>query len=320
MAKKVELHELVVEYKKLADELGRQPTLQEFKTVASYRQVMKFKFNTIVEAAGFTPRIFNEKLTELEVRPARILFLDIETSAILAMVWGTFNQNVGLNQIVKDWHMMSYGASFSDEEKIHYLDQRYCQDYSDDRQLIEGIHYLIQQADYICAHNLDFDWGKLNAKFIHYNLEPVHPQFICTLKMARKLMKRGITSKKLEFLAKWLGVTPKEQHKEFHGMELWSECLNGNMKAWDEMEIYNRGDVITLKEVFYRLVRYDTSINFSTFMHKNVCTCGSTTFFKDGFRVLKSGKYQVWKCQSCSKYFRSKHNELSARIKLGLFS
>jgi hypothetical protein len=321
MGTKLTEHDLVASLKKLADELGRTPTLREFSQVESKRQIDKYGHNNLVKMAGLIPNATHPDLPDLEsiARPARLLFLDIEKSGILARVWGTFKQNVALNQIVCDWHLMSWAAAFDREETIHYLDQRYAQDQTDTRQLVEGIHHLISQADIIIAHNLDFDWGHLNALFIKYDLAPLHPTMVCTLKMARKLFKRGITSKKLEFLARWLGVIEKEKHAKFIGQELWNQCIAGNMEAWEEMEIYNKGDILTLREVFFRLAKYDPAINFSVYEHKNVCICGNQHFIKDGIRVTKSGKKQRFRCTSCAKVFQSKVDELSTRIKQGLF-
>ena len=42
----------------------------------------------------------------------KILVIDIETSPVLANVWRLFKENVGLNQIQKDWHLLSYSAKW----------------------------------------------------------------------------------------------------------------------------------------------------------------------------------------------------------------
>ena len=38
----------------------------------------------------------------------KILFVDIETSPIIADVWQLFDQNVGLNQIQQDWSIIAW--------------------------------------------------------------------------------------------------------------------------------------------------------------------------------------------------------------------
>lgn len=320
--KKVELHELVSKLKELANEIGKTPTMLQFKEHFSRSTIAKHGYNNIVKMAGLEPNMTHAPAPDIIVESwkARILFLDIETSAILARVWGLFDQNIGLNQVIEDWSLLSYGAKFSDDDTMFYLDQRYATHHTDDRQLVEGIHDLISHADIICAHNISFDWGKLNAKFIRYELPPLHPRQICTLNMARRLMKKGVTSKKLEFLAKWLGVTPKEAHKKFHGMELWNECLKGNMEAWEEMQIYNQGDVITLEEVFYKLVKYDDKTNLIIYQHKNECICGAVDFVRDGYKVTNTGKKIRFRCGSCGKVYNSKIEEVPKNIRSSLLN
>jgi uncharacterized protein YprB with RNaseH-like and TPR domain len=321
--RKIEVHELISKLKELANELGKTPTLNQFKEHFSRSTIAKHGYNNLVRMAGLEPNMTHVPTEDLIVHAwkARILFLDIETSALLARVWGTFNQNISLNQIEEDWSLLSYAAMFDGEDKVYYLDQRYAPHHTDDRELVEGIHDLIMQCDFICAHNVDFDWGKLNAKFIKYELAPVHPRQICTLKMARKLMKRGITSKKLEFLAKWLGVTEKEKHGKFPGMALWNECLKGNMEAWEEMRIYNIGDIVTLKEVFWKLAKYDTSINFNIYEHQNRCAvCNSDTFVRDGYKVTNTAKKMRFRCAGCGKVYTAKVNEVPRDVNSNLLN
>jgi hypothetical protein len=319
--KKVEEHELIAKIKELHKEHGKTPTLKEFSEFYSTSTVHKHGWNNLIKKAGLTPNMTHVPGPDLLVHKweARILFLDIETSALLVRTYGLYNQNIPIQNIVEDWSLLSYCAKFNDDETVYYLDQRYAQDYTDDRQLVEGIHDLIRQADIIVAHNIDFDWGKLNAKFIKYELDPLHPRQICTLKMTRKLMKKGITSKKLEFLAKWLGCTPKESHAKFPGGKLWDECLKGNMEAWAECEVYNRGDVTTLTEIFWKLSRYDQSINFSIYEHKNKCICGSDHFVRDGYKVTNSSKKMRFRCGACGKVYTARIEELPTKLKQGLF-
>lgn len=319
--RKIEEHELVAKLKELANEIGKTPTLLQFKEHFSRSTIAKFGYNNLVRKSGLIPNETHSPAPEILVHSwkARILFLDIETSALLVRTYGLFQQNIPIQNIVEDWSLLSYCAQFNDEEHAYYLDQRYALHHTDDRQLVEGIHDLIRQADIIVAHNIDFDWGKLNAKFIKYELDPLHPRQICTLKMARKLMKRGITSKKLEFLATWLGCTPKEQHAKFPGGKLWDECLKGNQEAWVECEAYNRGDVKTLQEIFWKLAKYDNSINFSIYEHKNVCICGNTHFVRDGYKVTNSGKKMRFRCSVCNKVYNARVEELPIRVRHGLF-
>lgn len=318
------LHDLICEFKKLADQLGRLPTSRDFLEVTTSRRIQEYGFNNIVKLAGFEPRINNAQKKEIalkeQTRSPKILVFDIETSPITAYTWGLWDQNVGLNQIVRDWFVLSYAAKFLGEDTIHYLDQRYAEKIDDDKQLLEGIHHLISEADYLLGHNAKrFDIKKLNARFIKHDLPPIKDIIVIdTLSIAKKHF--AFTSNKLEYIAKYLGCdNEKLKHKEFSGQEMWNETIKGNIKAFEAMEEYNKMDVIVTEQVYHKLVKWDSSINYHTNYSENVCTCGSKTFSKYGYRYTKAGTFRVYRCVSCFKNFTSKENLLDKDIKKGLF-
>ena len=77
-------------------------------------------------------------------------------------------------------------------------------------------------------------------------------EVITTLIIAKSTF--GFTSNKLEYMTDALcSDTKKSKHSKFPGFELWKECLNGNMEAWEEMEAYNKDDVISLEELYKKL-------------------------------------------------------------------
>ena len=77
-------------------------------------------------------------LSELsDVQKPRILVLDIETSYLEARVWGLWNNNVALNQIIKDWSILSFAAKWLDEDEIFYMDTRDKEDKRDDKDICE---------------------------------------------------------------------------------------------------------------------------------------------------------------------------------------
>ena len=52
----------------------------------------------------------------------KIKTLDVETSPIVAYVWSTFKVNIGLNQIVKEWSILSYCVKDLGKKKVRYMD------------------------------------------------------------------------------------------------------------------------------------------------------------------------------------------------------
>jgi hypothetical protein len=319
---KVEFHELVSRLKALAKELDKTPSVSEFiASGESKRQILKYKHSELVRAAGLPPNKHSRITppTEIIRRDPKILCFDLELAPLVLQGWGLYDQNFGLNQIERDWFILSFAAKFLDKDEIHYFDQRNSKDLADDLELVQRLHKIINEADILLGHNLDkFDVKKLNARFIRHSLPPIHPkQTIDTLKIAKKFF--SFTSNKLEYIAKFLKCEEKSKHSKFLGHTLWSECLNGNEEAFKEMEIYNKQDVITTIEVYQKLVVYDPSINFQTFGQARICSCGGTSFFKNGLKYTKQGIFQLYRCPGCGKGFVEKENLVNKHLRKELF-
>ncbi len=178
---------------------------------------------------------------------SKVLVYDIETSPITAYVWGLKDQNIGLNQIVKDWQVMAYGAKWLGEKGIIYEDTYK----NSEKQLLTGIWELLDEADIVITQNgKSFDSRRLNARFIHYGMRPPSPyRHIDTYLLVKAAA--DFTSNKLEYLTDKLCVKYKKlSHSKFPGMSLWTECLKGNKAAWDEMKRYNIHDVLSTEELY----------------------------------------------------------------------
>ena len=241
----------------------------------------------------------------------KILVLDIETAPILGYVWGLFDQNVALNQIQADWHVLGWAAKWLGESKIMYMDQRNSKKVEDDKEILKGIWKLMDEADIIVSQNgKKFDVKKLNARFIFHGFQPPSSfRQIDTLVLAKKHF--GFTSNKLEYMTNKLCTKYKKlTHSKFPGFELWKQCLAGNIKAWKEMERYNKHDILSTEELYDKLKAWDNSINFNAYYEDAVdtkCSCGSTDFAKNGFHHSNIGKYQRYKCKQCGSELRDRN-------------
>lgn len=246
----------------------------------------------------------------------KVLLFDIETSPILAHVWGLWDNNVALNQIDSDWHVLSWSAKWLDEpaSKTMYMDQRDEKNIEDDSRILKAIWKLLDEADVIITQNGNrFDTKKLNARFILNGMQPPSSyKKIDTLVIAKKHF--AFTSNKLEYMTDKLCTKfKKSKHKKFSGFELWSECLKGNIEAWKEMEVYNKRDVLSLEELYKKLIPWDNGVNFNLYHNEleHTCKCGSTELAKNGFFYTNVGKYQRYKCKSCGSETRDRKNLLS---------
>lgn len=237
----------------------------------------------------------------------KILILDIETSPIQAYVWGLYDQNVSLNQIKKDWGIISWAAKWLHEKDVMQMDVREKSEFF----ILRGIRTLMDEADIIITQNgKDFDIKKLNSRFIQKGVRPPSSyQQIDTKRLAKKHF--GFTSNSLEYMSERLCKKYRKlKHKEFPGMELWTECLKGNKRAWDAMATYNKFDVLATEELYKKLIPYDNSINFNVYYGKDyaVCTCGSTSFSNNGYSYTSTGKYQRFECKKCGSELKARQN------------
>lgn len=251
----------------------------------------------------------------------KVLLLDIETSPIEAYVWALWDQTVGLNQIKKDWFILAWSAKWLGSEKIFYQDQRKARKKDLDKKLITPLWKLMDKADILVTQNgIKFDARKLNARFVINGMKPPSSyRHRDTKRMAAKHF--GFTSNSLEYLCKALGCKfQKLKTKKFQGMELWTECLKGNAEAWEEMEEYNKRDVLALESLYEKLSAWDTSVNFNVYHDREdfVCQCGHPAFQRYGHAYANGGRYQRFKCKRCGAEYRSKDNLLSKEKRTSL--
>lgn len=252
---------------------------------------------------------------------AKILLLDIETMPILAHVWQVWgDQNIGMNQIDRDWAIISWSAKWLGDpaSKTMYQDQRNAKNMEDDNKLLDKIWHLLDEADIVITQNGDhFDLKKLNARFIINGYKPPSSfKSIDTKKIAKK--KFGFTSNSLEYMSdKLCKKYKKSKHPKFQGFEMWSECLKGNKEAWKEMEHYNKLDVLALEELYLQLQPWDNSYNPNLYTDELtlICACGSEEFHRNGHAYTSVGKYQRFSCKKCGAEVRSKQNLFSAEKK-----
>lgn len=263
------------------------------------------------------------KLVPPPEKGPKVLVYDIETAPIIAHVWRLWDQNVALNQIARDWHVLSWSAKWLNdpEDKVMYMDQRNAKNIEDDSEILKYIWLLIDQADVVITQNgKNFDQKKLNARFIINKMQPPSSyKHIDTKQIASKIF--GFTSNKLAYMADVLCEKYKKlDHAKYVGHELWNQCLLGNIDAWNEMETYNKHDVLALEELYTKLIPWDSSVNFNLYHDdlENTCKCGSDKFIRNGYYYTSAGKYQKFKCKQCGSETRSKENLLSKEKRMSL--
>lgn len=241
----------------------------------------------------------------------RIVTFDIETFPNLVFTWGLWKQNIGVNQIVRDWSIASVCWKWLDERKTHYIDCEATP--TDDGAILAALWEVLDEADIVIGQNSKhFDIRKLNARFIEQGWPPPSPykQVDTKVEAAKVAM---FTSNRLEWLSAHLTDVPKDKHKEFPGFELWSECLKGNPRAWAAMRKYNPTDVKATEKVYLKLRPWIVG-------HPNVAVleddgkvrcpkCGSHRLQRRGTSTTQVGVYARYHCGACGGWSRGRYTE-----------
>lgn len=229
------------------------------------------------------------------------LVLDIETAPITAYVWGRHDQNIAINQIKVDWHVIGWAAKWLSEPTVIYHDQRNHRDLTDDRDILKPLWHLLDSADILITQNgKAFDAKKLNARFILHGWNPPSPyKHLDTYLIAKNA--GAFTANSLEYLSEKLCKKYKKlKHAKFPGMELWNECLKGNLAAWNEMQKYNIHDVLATEELYGKLKAWAPDNAPEVYEAKPDVNCGvcGAHAERNGYVVVKGGRKPRYHCQS----------------------
>ena len=115
----------------------------------------------------------NEEWVPLGNGP-KMVTLDIETFPNLVYTWGLWQQNIGVNQIARDWSIASVCWKWLDKKTPEYID---CEgDPTDDSALLAKIWEVLDEADIVIGQNSkQFDIRKINARLIESGYHPPSP-------------------------------------------------------------------------------------------------------------------------------------------------
>lgn len=235
---------------------------------------------------------------------SKILILDIETSPNLAHVWGIWQQNIGLSQLLESSTTLCFAAKWLGEDKITFKSLHT----NSRRHMLRSMHKMLDEADAVIHYNgSKFDIPTLNKEFLLEGMPPPSPvKQIDLLQVAKKQFR--FVSNKLDYVAKALGLAGKVKHE---GHELWIKCLNNDPEAWAKMKEYNMEDVALTEKVYERFKPWiKHHLNLSIFSTEDiVCpNCGKNHYQKRGFAYTSVSKFQRYQCTDCGNWFRGNKN------------
>lgn len=247
------------------------------------------------------------KYTKKKGRTVKRLLIDIETAPEIATVWGLWQQNVGINQILEDGYVLCWSAKWLDDDTMYFDSIQK----SKPKQMLKRIHKLISSADAVVHYNGNqFDMPTLNREFLkHHMLPPAPVKNIDLLVTVRKQFR--FPSNKLDYVAQRLGVGKKTEHQ---GHELWLGCMNNDPVCWAKMREYNENDVLLLEKVYKKLLPWvvqHPSISVYDGIARVCPKCGSDHLNSRGYAHTKVGKYRRYQCVDCGSWMRDSHRDES---------
>jgi predicted RNA-binding Zn-ribbon protein involved in translation (DUF1610 family) len=230
----------------------------------------------------------------------KILLLDIESSPNTAHVWGLWQQNVSINQLMESSYVLCYAAKWLGEKEVKFDSVHQ----SRPKTMLKGIHGLLNDADAVVHYNgTKFDIPTLNKEFLLHSFNPPSPyKQIDLLRVVRSNFR--FPSNKLDYVAQRLNLGKKHEHE---GHELWVKCMNGDKDAWKRMEKYNIQDVVLLESLYGTLLPWIKSHpNHNLFSDDHVCpNCSSSSLQRRGTAISATGTYQRYQCRSCGTWSQS---------------
>lgn len=228
---------------------------------------------------------------------ARILFLDIETSLILAYMFGIRDQHVTHKQIAND----------RDGKLIHCVGLKWLgkpvRVFSEWEHgyegMVQAVHADLCEADAVVTYNgAKFDMPKIEGQFHLLGMEPPPPPTQIDLYLAARRM--GHICNKLDYLAPLFGLGHKVKHP---GLELWIGCFNGGAKAQRQMARYCAGDVRLTEDMYKNLRPWIKNHPHLAETKRDQCgACGSTRLQARGFARTKASRVQRFQCQACGSW------------------
>lgn len=236
----------------------------------------------------------------MDVWPVKALLIDIETSPILADVWGIWQQNVGINQIKVPGEVICFAAKWYGEKKTIFKSS-----FHDSKPvMISEMHRVLSEADAVITYNgINFDRKWMNTEFLLAGMTPPDPsKNIDLLRVVKQNFR--FPSNKLQYVLSALDLGSKASTG---GHELWIRCMAGDPQAWATMKKYNIHDVVVMEPLYERLLPWISG-------HPNVAlidgiengcpNCGSTDLERRGFTRTTVSTFQRFQCRKCGRWMR----------------
>ena len=184
--------------------------------------------------------------------------IDVETAPEIAYTFRRFKAFISPEQVISRGYLLSYASA---DLKTGEVEGRnlanyplFDIDHTDDWELCQDIWALLDRSDIVIAHNgIKFDKAYINQRFAYHNMQPPsHYVVIDTLRAAKKQF--ALPSNALKELCLYFETENFKLDNE--GFNLWKECREGKRDAFERMQTYNDGDVLSLRDLYLKILAW----------------------------------------------------------------
>jgi len=226
------------------------------------------------------------------------LYIDIETSLMLARIWRPGKQYVGPECIVKEAQIICICYKWEHEKTVKSLDWQ-------DPDMLAKFAVLMDESDEVVGHNAkSFDVKWIMWELLKQRI-PAFPTYkvVDTLTMMRQ--KFRAPSNRLNYLCQ---VLFGKEKAETGGFGLWHAVMDGDKAALKRMISYCKQDVLLLEELYLLIESYfpaQTHVAVLNGKERFCCpNCASNKSVLSKTRVSASGVMRrQMLCSDCKHYF-----------------
>lgn len=255
----------------------------------------------------------------------KILVLDLENSPFLAYTFDIYNANIQPIQVVEEPRVLSFAAGWADKKAVMFFSEYegfgpYPTRDENHKHMVEEAFRLLDECDVLVTYNGDrHDIPHLYREFELAGLGKPAPFISVDLYKVEKRVKWGY--RRLKTVSAYRDLTRKIDNS---GWALWRGVLSEDEavrhKSWLEMRPYNKGDVVTTRELFWANLHNITNLPAASLYRDDddgtlACpNCDSESIQRRGYSVTKSRKYPRYQCQACAKWFKGTRSVASVGV------
>ena len=249
----------------------------------------------------------------------KVLTYDIETSFVLARVWGTGKQYVAHDAIQDETQIITVAWKWLGEDKVHYL--KWSRKKKNDRKLVTKFLEEYNKADMIIGwNNNSFDNKIVHSRALKWGLDVnTHVKSFDIMRQIKRVFR--LPSYSMAYVSRYLGLGGKLQH---NGIKMWEDIAWGAKDDYKQsmalMVQYNVQDVALTEEIFFKVRKYLGGVmHFGVMQGKGKLSCphcGGEDVKLYRTIVTEAGTIQrIMKCKKDGVKFKVSNSEYLKSLK-----